>query len=96
MSIRGFLSDWVKSCLHSHALSVFSFVLILVGFCASGTMASAQAAYVQQCSSFGDYVESASCTLYWSGCRTCASDWRLCLRLSCADGQLLFRDAVEL
>ena len=63
MSISRFLSGWVKSCLHSHALSVFSFVLILFGFCASGTIASAQAAYVQQCSSYGGYVESASCTL---------------------------------
>jgi len=63
MSISRFLSGWVKSCLHSHALSLFNFVLVLFGFCASGTAASAQAAYVQQCSSFGDYVESAACTL---------------------------------
>jgi hypothetical protein len=63
MSISRFLSGWVKSCLHSHALSLFDFVLVLFGFCASGTAASAQAAYVQQCSSFGDYVESAACTL---------------------------------
>ena len=43
MTISRFLSGWVKSCLHSHALSVFSFVLLLFAFCASGTMASAAA-----------------------------------------------------
>jgi hypothetical protein len=63
MSISRFFSVYVKSSLHSHALSAFNFVLVLFAFCASGTMASAQAAYVQQCSSYGDYVETASCTL---------------------------------
>jgi hypothetical protein len=67
MTISRFLSGWVKSCLHSHALSTFSIVFLLFAFSASGKLASAAApAFVQQCNQYttgGGSGATASCTL---------------------------------
>ena len=56
-------SIWMTSRLHRNVLNFFSLSLLLFAFCASSTVARAQAAYVQQCSAYGGYVETASCTL---------------------------------
>ena len=67
MTVRRFLSGWVKSSFHSHALSALSIILFLFVFCVSGKLASAAApAYVQQCNQYtagGGSGASASCTL---------------------------------
>ena len=57
------LSVGMKPRLQWNAMSFISLILFIFAFCASGPMASAQAAFVQQCSSYGNYVETASCTL---------------------------------
>src|SRR5208337_1197248 len=52
MTINRVLSVWMKSSFHSHALSAFSFVLFLLAFCASSTVASASPATVQDNSGY--------------------------------------------
>ena len=89
------LSTWINSRLQNNALSVIGIFMFLFGFCASRTAASAQAAYVQQCSSFGDYVESAACTLNGVGAGHALVIGVYVSGSATPTYQLLFRHAVE-